>query len=95
MLHFFRREIRNALITDASPLPVGVRAYRQRVLVTRPGNATPYSAGDVIGAATPAAFEVPLIGPEGGIIQLGEFMQARRRKRFLKQPCACLRSERP
>lgn len=70
MPQFFRRGVRNELITDASPLPVAVRAYYERVLVTRPANVTAYAAGDVIGAAANAAFEVPLIGPEGGMVQL-------------------------
>jgi hypothetical protein len=70
MLHFFRRGIKQTFVTDASPLPVGTRAYRQRVLLTRPGNTTPYSAGDVIGGAANAAFEIPFIGPEGGFIQI-------------------------
>lgn len=38
--------------------------YSVKVSVTRPANATPYTAGDVFGGA----FEIPLIGPVGATI---------------------------
>ena len=40
--------------------------YSAQVAVTRPANQTPYAALDVVGGA----FELPLLGPSGGQIQI-------------------------
>lgn len=63
-------------VSTADPLPVGGKAYRAAVTITRPSNTTTYNAGDVIGVAdsgTPAnagsaIITLPSIGPSGGYI---------------------------
>lgn len=56
-------------VSAATPLPSGpgsVSSFTSAATIQRAANQTPYSIGDVVGAA----FELPLVGPSGGWIDL-------------------------
>lgn len=56
------------LVDTSNPLPVNVAstAYRSSVSITRPANATPYTAGDVLGGV----LTISAIGPTAGHVLL-------------------------
>lgn len=52
-----------------TPLPVGGKAYRSVVTITRPSNTTAYTAGDVIGdTGGSAIINLTSAGPNGGYV---------------------------
>lgn len=55
--------------TTFAEVVASVGGFRSQITVTRPANATPYTAGDVLGAAA-AVVEFTNIGPAGGHIML-------------------------
>lgn len=56
----------NVTLVDANQIEV-LGGYDVAVSITRPANATPYTALDVLGAAA-AAFSIPLVGPSGASV---------------------------
>lgn len=56
---------------NGSSLTVDGRAYRAMATITRPNNATPYTAGDVVGDANGSAImTLSGVGPSGGFVLL-------------------------
>jgi hypothetical protein len=54
---------------DGQPLTVESNAYRTTATITRPSNATPYTAGDVVGDTNGSAIiTLTNAGPSGGFI---------------------------
>lgn len=56
-------------VVNADGTPIGIGSYTSVSTVTRPNNATAYSAGQVVGAPA-AAITFANIGPSGGIIRI-------------------------
>ena len=54
--------------TEGSSVTVDGRAYRSVVSFARPGDATAYTAGDVIGTSDSAIHTLSGVGPSGGTI---------------------------
>jgi hypothetical protein len=53
---------------DGASISVDGRAYRSVVSFNRPGNASGYTAGDVVGGATSAIHTFSGVGPSGGSV---------------------------
>lgn len=56
-------------VSTADPLPVGGKAYRSTATITRPSNATAYTAGDVVGdTGGSAIISLTTAGPTAGFV---------------------------
>lgn len=58
--------VKQQLLTSADTVTTATQGYSAQVDITRPANATPYTAGDVLGGA----ITIPTIGPSAGRIIL-------------------------
>ena len=55
---------------DGASVTVDGKAYRSVVSFARPGDATPYTAGDVLGSSSSAIHTFNGVGPSGGVVLL-------------------------